>query len=236
MMRNQYNQDVYKNRYEGTAYAARVISKLVLSQLPPIRSCADVGCGVGAWLSAFVEFGVKDIQGFDGEWVDESLLAIPPECFKAVDLENPLVWPRRFDLVVSLEVAEHISEANAGQFVDSLCNLSDFVLFSAAIPLQGGVGHVNEQPPQYWAKLFRERGYVQFDTIRHKVWDDEQIPSWYRQNIFLYLRSERTREIVVPQEPGFSGAHLVHPSNYEEKVLKLYQSRREISELKRSSL
>ncbi len=226
-----YDREFYEDRFDATVYAARTITGLALGQLPPIASAADVGCGVGAWLAALQEQGVQQVHGFDGHWVDQDLLKIPADCFEVADLEQPIKAARRFDLAISLEVAEHVSAKNAGQFVDSLTGLADLVLFSAAIPMQGGVGHINEQPPQYWADLFAERGYVQFDTVRHLIWSDTKIATWYRQNTVLYVSQSRAGEITPPEEPGFQGAHLAHPESFEEKVQKFRTAQAELRRL-----
>ena len=70
----------------------------------------------------------------------------------------PLRIGRRFDLVNCLEVAEHLDASRADSFVDDLCALGDVVVFSAAIPGQGGTHHVNEQFQSYWQERFRRNG------------------------------------------------------------------------------
>jgi hypothetical protein len=98
------------------------------------------------------------VQGFDGAWVQEADLEIPANDFTPCDLATvvpgALGSSGRYDLMLSLEVAEHLP-ANAGpSFVATLCALGDVVLFSAAIPHQGGVNHINETWPGYWNALF----------------------------------------------------------------------------------
>ena len=107
-------------------------------QLLPVRSVVDVGCGDGSWLVVFRKLGVKEILGIDGEYVDPGLLQIPQDCFQAFDLAKPFSLGRVFDLAVSLEVAEHLPAECAPGFVECLTRLAPSVLFSAAIPFQGG--------------------------------------------------------------------------------------------------
>jgi SAM-dependent methyltransferase len=165
--------------------SARVIAPLVLEWVPA-ASVVDVGCGRGAWLCVFRELGVSRVLGVDGDYVDRGRLAIAPSEFVAHDLTTPLELDERFDLVVSLEVAEHLPAASASQFVDTLTSLGDVVLFSAAIPSQGGTNHVNERWPEYWASLFAERGFAVIDGIRPLVWDDPDVEVWYAQNTLLF--------------------------------------------------
>lgn len=115
----------------------------LLVSLTGARSVVDVGCGTGAWLSVFSQTGVGKILGIDGDYVDRRALLIPADRFIGRDIRRPLDIRERFDLVVSVEVAEHLQEACAAAYVDNLTSLGDMVAFSAAIPNQGGIGQTN---------------------------------------------------------------------------------------------
>ena len=71
------------------------------------------------------------------------------------------------------------------------------------MPYQGGTGHVNEQWPNYWIEQFAQRGYIAVDYIRKRIWDDEAIPWWYRQNILLFVNKERIGELRI-SDPEFT--------------------------------
>jgi SAM-dependent methyltransferase len=212
-----YTPDFYRSHRDGSRRSAEAIVPIVLDLVQP-RSVIDVGCGLGAWLAVFREHGVEDVWGVDGSYVDRRLLQIPPERFLPADLRHPVRLPRRFDLVVSVEVAEHLPADCAATFVESLTALGSVVLFSAAIPYQGGVDHVNEQWPEYWAARFAEHGYVAIDYIRPRVWRDEGVEWWYAQNALLYAEREH-----VEGEPRLRAAReatqlqplsVVHPRKY----------------------
>ena len=194
---NLYNNEFYENRHRNTVYSAEIILSIVGEVLPRIASAVDVGCGVGTWLNVLKERGATDIQGIDGDWVNRDFLRIPSEDFLEHDLNRSIKLNKKFDLAISLEVAEHIEPDNARNFVSSLASLSDFMLFSAAIPNQGGVGHLNEQWPDYWISLFRDEGFVGMDIVRKRIWDDESIPFWYRQNILLFVKETRIPDVKV---------------------------------------
>jgi len=192
-----YPKEFYLERHENTIHSASTITTILLEYLPRVRSVIDVGCGVGTWLSVLKERGVDKIMGLDGEWVDKDLLQIPRECFSEVDL-NQLCNDKKqkYDLAISLEVAEHLPPEKAYEFICFLTNLSDRVLFSAAIPFQGGTNHINEQWQHYWAELFYKKNYIVNDFIRAKIWDDKNIPCWYRQNILVYSKGRAIKPPV----------------------------------------
>jgi len=213
-----YTEKFYlKLRDEKLAYSADKVLSVVLQNLPPVNSVIDVGCGVGTWLLSFLKSRNRqiDILGIDGPWVDSNLLAIPKDNFLAVDLslEMPRI-DKRYDLAISLEVAEHLPPEKAEEFVSFLTRLSDFVLFSAAIPFQGGTNHFNEQWQGYWASLFKQKNYVPVDFIRPVLWNDEKIPFHYRQNTILYSKQVRVKEIKLPSLLDGQMLSLSHPEYY----------------------
>src|SRR5262249_29915915 len=132
-----YDEGYYADQRTGSQRSARLIVPLLLELVQP-RSVVDVGCGTGSWLSVFRDHGVEDVLGIDWEYVGANSLEISPDHFYAFDLTQPLRLERRFDLVVSLEVAEHLPPESADAFVESLVSLGPTVLFSAAVPGQGG--------------------------------------------------------------------------------------------------
>jgi SAM-dependent methyltransferase len=184
-----YTSRFFDEIVDDSLSSARIVVPRVLSIIKP-ESVVDVGCATGAWLSVFRQSGVEDILGLDGSYVDTSKLRIPAEQFESVDLSMPFTVPREFDLAVSLEVAEHLPKRSAKEFVESICNLAPTILFSAAVPGQGGVHHVNEQWPEYWRLLFAERGYGMFDPLRASIWQDDRVASFYRQNMYLFIRDD----------------------------------------------
>ena len=112
---------------------------------------------------------------------------------------------QRFDLALCLEVAEHLPASSAPVLIESLVSAAPVVLFSAAVPEQGGVHHINEQWPSYWEKLFAERGLRKFDVIRPLIWNNCSIQPWYRQNLYLFTsRSNERLDSMKSFEPEFT--------------------------------
>ena len=216
----RYDERFYA-RLEGSGdVAAKRIVPLILD-LFDAKSVVDVGCGIGRWLLEFAHHGLE-IHGVDQDRVPPELLLIPADRFTVHDLQRPLDLGRRFDLAVSLEVAEHLPERCADDFVASLAGLAPAIAFSAAIPFQSGTGHVNMQWPTYWSEKFARHGYRTIDGVRRKVWNDAQIPDWYRQNLLLYAHEDciraGTRLHEELQRTCLAQLDIVLPEVYSKKA------------------
>jgi SAM-dependent methyltransferase len=212
-----YNRAFYKRYQSGSNRSAQEVVPLILELVKP-HSVIDVGCGIGTWLSVFAELGIQDICGVDGKWVDKSLLLIPQNYFLTRDLTQPLRVDRTFDLAMSLEVAEHLPIQYAEGFVESLTRLAPIVVFSAAIPRQGGDHHVNEQFPEYWAGLFKKKKYVVIDPLRKKIWQNPNVESFYSQNILFFVKETVLENYpslkVALQTTDVNQLAIVHPDQY----------------------
>lgn len=210
-----YGSDFYSGQVGGALASARIVLRLLFDLHRP-RSILDVGCGQGAWLAAAGELGCERLVGVDGPWVDPAALLNRNISFSTADLEKPLPPAERYDLCISVEVAEHLSPQRAGEFVGSLCAASDVVLFSAAIRLQGGTFHRNEQPQSFWAARFRDAGYECHDAIRPALWTNQNVESWYRQNMLLYVQHSHPLNQRLKSAPRDSAPlDVVHPEIYE---------------------
>ncbi|WP_165929408.1 class I SAM-dependent methyltransferase [Flavobacterium rhamnosiphilum] len=189
--------------------AANEVVPFIVNLLDP-KSVVDVGCGIGTWLKVFRDNGINDILGVDGDYVDKKLLKISVENFIDFDLEKLYKSEKKYDLAISLEVAEHLSFESSDIFVKTLCDLSDTIIFSAAIPDQGGQNHINEQEPKYWIEKFENEGFRLFDILRPVFWDNQNVDSWYRQNMLLFTKNVDLKAKLNSLE-SFTGKHLVHP-------------------------
>jgi SAM-dependent methyltransferase len=216
-----YDASFYQAQSGGSERSAQVVLPLLQSWISP-QSVIDVGCGVGTWLRVWQQLGVAAVQGIDGPYVDRSQLRIDEALFTPHNLEQPLPTslPRHtpVDLVMSLEVAEHLPASRADSFVADLVRLSPVVLFSAAIPHQGGKGHINEQWPDYWASRFAQHGYVAIDALRARLWNHSEVAWWYAQNLVLYVDQNHLNQLpnlaalLNPEQP--LPLRLIHPKKF----------------------
>lgn len=212
-----YNKDFY-NSYRAASHLSALIYLDEVFKIVKPNSMLDIGCGVGTWLRAAKELGVKEICGIDGDYVKRDHLEIDPAQFKAYDVTKPIDLNRKFDIAISMEVGEHLPTTQSDTLVDSLTLHADIIVFSAAIPFQGGTDHINEQWPDFWATKFEARGYTVFDFARPRLWNEERIDYYYIQNGFLYVRNELAPEIQALAGHGISSRHwsmrAVHPSKW----------------------
>ena len=233
MGRTAYDEAFYKFQGEQSRLSAQRLLPLAFS-LIECKSLLDVGCGVGPWVATAKELGVPEAIGVDGSYVEERLLVIPKDMFVSADLTQALDMQRRFDLVISLEVAEHIPPSSAETFVDNLTKHSDAIVFSEAIPGQGGNHHVNEQWPEYWESKFKARGYLQFDVFRKQIWNDSEIPWWYRQNVYLYVKAaslSQFRNLAEIDLKSCAPVASVHPELFTERINEPMPLRRILRDL-----
>jgi SAM-dependent methyltransferase len=233
MIAYNYSDQFYAALKKSAKVSAKKVVPLVLELVEP-SSIIDVGCGMGSWLSVFVDHGITDIKGIDGDHIDTGNLDISIECFEAVDLSKPFSMSRRFDLAICLEVAEHLPEKSAESFVQSLIELSDTILFSAAIPNQGGDNHVNEQWPEYWAAIFAEKNYKPIDCLRRELWNQKDVSWWFAQNMMFFVHQDvlKKNKTLAFQENAtiHNQLSLVHPRKYIEMSWEI-KSWKALSEL-----
>jgi SAM-dependent methyltransferase len=179
-----YDDAFFNSTTPGSLAAAKVIVPLLVEFVDP-RGVVDVGCGRGAWLKVFAENGVDRLCGIDGSRGDFTFFSERIRFVEAY-LETDFIIPGVYDLAVCVEVAEHLPATRSRYLVERLTAAAPLIAFSAAIPSQGGLGHINEQWPSYWCNLFDELGFKPVDPIRPLIRNDTSVPWWYRQNLMLF--------------------------------------------------
>ena len=209
MSETLYDSGFFQQHVTGSLTSARAVLPVLFRYYRP-ESVVDVGCGLGPWLKASMDLGVTDIAGLDGDYVDRNMLMIPEANFRPTDLRRRITMDRRFDLAISMEVAEHLPYHRSETFVRDLVALSDVVLFSAALPYQGGVDHINEQWLEFWAVLFQRYGYLPCDVFRRQFWGDHAVEFWYSQNLMVFCTKEHAAK-TFPSEFLASGRPLSYP-------------------------
>lgn len=195
---------------DGCRRSAFTIAPIVTDLLHP-ASVVDVGCGEGWWLAAFAAGG-SQVLGVDGHPGTD--LAVARSCYRQADLSRDSdLELGRHELAVCLEVAEHLPPQRSDWLIDTLTAAADAVLFSAAIPGQGGSGHINEQWPSYWADKFGARGFLVTGALRWQIWDHapDQIENWYAQNLLLCLKDPPAKALHLFRGHQARPLAVVHP-------------------------
>lgn len=220
-----YTQKFYESQVNESLESAKEVVPLIIELFSP-KSVIDVGCGIGTWSSVFLDQGVQRVQGIDGDYVDSKQLLIPVDNFKPVNLKEAVNLEEKFDLAVSLEVIEHLEDNKGKQLVKSLTELAPIVVFSAAIPGQGGTNHINEQWQSYWANEFDICRYDAYDMVRPLIWGNKKVYVCYKQNIIVYV----SREYIAKNPDKDFGQVIkntftldtIHPSSWDS--LRVYNT------------
>lgn len=222
-----YHADFYRELSGYSRSSAKVLVPKLVAKYSP-KSIVDFGCGSGEFLVEFEKNNVSEILGLDGSWLPAHSRG---RWFQEAELENYVELPIKYDMALCLEVAEHLPIGVAKILINSLTSASDLIVFSAAIPGQGGTNHVNEQYPEYWADLFFQYGFELDWDPRIEIWREKNVAPWYRQNLLVYKRGNSPR--VTPKYP----AQLWHPEifpellNVAQKVSRFFH--RVLNKLKR---
>lgn len=207
----KYDKAFYDMIRPGVESSAKALVPALVTMLDP-QTVIDVGCGEGWWAYEFAQ-NQCEVLGVDNGMIPTSPLG---DRFQAVDLTKPFPDLGTWDLAVSLEVAEHLPASRAEGFIKDLCGLAPDIVFTAAIPGQGGVGHINEQPPGYWVKLFRDNGFSVSGMLRWIIWDDDRIENWYRQNL-LFATNRPDTYWDLFNHPSAEPIHVVHPILFDAR-------------------
>lgn len=189
-----YDSEYYDRDVEGAAIRSRAtIAHSILEEFNA-KNVIDVGCGTGALLE---ELRNRGCEVFGLEYSDAGLEYCRKRRLDVMKFDltgNVFDDKRTFDVAVSMEVAEHLPETASGKFVGLLTRLSPIVVFTAAPPGQGGVDHINEQPPSYWIDKFRQRGFDHVEEISQRwreAWKNAgDVESFYHRNLMIFRQSK----------------------------------------------
>ena len=186
-------------------------------------SVLDIGCGLGTYLKRFREWGVTELVGVEAQ--DMGAEFSVPGALMVHDLERPLDLRRHFDLVICVEVFEHVSETYEDVVLDSIAShAKDLILFSGAQPVQPGIGHVNLRSTSYWVKKWRDRGWVvlPFESLAFRLLANF---SWFQRNALILRRAEGA--VPVDGGGGFDVADVLRPdegdSHWPTQVPGVYE-------------
>lgn len=217
-----YNEMGLRSNEPSNLSSAEIIVPLLIKYINP-KSVLDIGCATGIWLSQFKKYGIK-VKGIDGEWVHNYKKFISEDEVQYYDFESEkkIVINEKYDLVLCLEMAEHVSAGKADYLVDVLTSASDFIYFSAATPNSGGQHHINERWQSFWRAKFKKRGYVLIDAIRPEIYTNKKCCYFYAQESFIYMNEEKLDKYPILEKMICDKIliDIVHPELFLNQIIK----------------
>ena len=186
------HQEIYDKRYndflDAVAGESAPVMAATIERIFKPDSIIDVGCGAGTLLAQLKQNGseVKGLEYSDAGIARCREKGVPVEKF---DLETKEIIQGSSDVTVSFEVAEHLPESMAENYVRVISQFSPVVIMSAATVGQGGLDHVNEQPHEYWIEKMQRRGFDYDAHTSHLVraeWAGMGVASWYANNTMIF--------------------------------------------------
>jgi len=185
--RKIYDDDFFKDANELKLLSARKVAEIINSYFE-FNSVFDIGCGIGIYIKILNEMG-KDVIGCD-------LSSFAQQYSKdftifSADVTQPIYLKKKYDIVICFEVAEHIMTKYSRQLVINCTYNSDTVLFTAAPVGQGGVGHINEQPYNFWINLFEKMNFIYKGELSEKIRDQmkkENVVYWIANNFMCFSK------------------------------------------------
>jgi hypothetical protein len=148
-----------------------------------ISNAIDVGCGDGAYTKKFIDAGVN-CMGYDGS-------PLTPQnssgLCKVVDFSTP-VNLGKYDLVLSLEVGEHIPVKYEQNFINNLTNLSrKYIVLSWAVDGQPGIGHFNCRNNDYVITEITKRGFSLVTEDTALLREASTFP-WFANTLMVFIK------------------------------------------------
>lgn len=217
-----YNEMGLRSNEPSNLSSAEIIVPLLIKYINP-KSVLDIGCATGIWLSQFKKVGIK-VKGIDGEWVHNYKKFISEDEVQYYDFESEkkIIIHEKYDLVLCLEMAEHVSAGKADYLVDVLTSTSDVIYFSAATPNSGGQHHINERWQSFWRAKFKKRGYVLIDAIRPEIYTNKKVCYFYAQESFIYINEKKLDKYPILEKMICDKIliDIVHPELFLNQIIK----------------
>lgn len=182
-----YGEQYYEHMdRESAINDSEQFANAVLSEYSP-ASIIELGCGTGRLLYPYQEEELE-VRGVELSSIAQKVSRLSSNHFEEYDLTDPYYPEREYDIVLCIEVLEHLPESAADTIVDSICRSAPVAIITAATPGQGGTHHVNEKPHNYWINKFENR------NMRHMPEKAEIIKSrldlnelvWIKENLLVF--------------------------------------------------
>jgi len=186
-----YNDTFYDNQNQNEVLGSTpdLVANYLIGSFQP-ASVIDFGCGTGIYLQALARHDIE-VMGIDASPAAVKNFRLRPDQIIIKDLTQPLLLGKKYDCALCFEVAEHIPHEYSENLIANLCRVSDLIIFSAAAKGQGGIGHINEQAPEFWRPLFEQHGFacLEAETMRLKNYlKANHAVFWLANNILIFKK------------------------------------------------
>lgn len=185
-----YNSNYFSSSIFEYDYAA--IAETIIKEYQP-KTIIEFGCGTGALAREFASRGIT-VVAIDGYSMPD-FSNYSDVKFTKIDLNNVNETQKflssfnsKFDLAISIEVAEHLNPDVSQSFIQWMTSVADVVVFSAAVPHQDGDGHINCRTRQDWYKFLKKSDFVIADTLRIHFTSNLRLGLWHKLNVIDYVR------------------------------------------------
>jgi SAM-dependent methyltransferase len=173
--------DYGKLQAEETPMANR-LAIWIKSELDP-SNVLDIGCGPGHFVESLLS------KGLVAKGIDQDDRVIGKSYLEQKSLFDNTDTA---DVVLCLEVAEHIDDSRADDIVKTVSDATKkYLIWTAAQPGQGGEGHINCQPKNYWLDKFVNAGLTHAPDLQeqlyHYIKGDLHL-GWFTQNLLVFKR------------------------------------------------
>ena len=169
---------------EGHAYDCRLSQAILkLIKKHDFEYLLDLGCGMADYSKHFSRFGIQ-CDAYDGNPNTKELTG---GIGQVLDLSKQIDLGCSYDVVLSLEVGEHIPATNEQKFIDNICNhATSMIILSWAVPGQAGDGHVNCQSNEYIIAEMNKRGFYLENVFTAKLRKSSSL-WWFKNSLMVFI-------------------------------------------------
>lgn len=188
-LKTLYDAEFYNFSKEEVSKFVSSFVDIIIKEFNP-KSVADIGCGIGLYVNEFDKRGVEAV-GYDGSPYAIKNSVTRKGLLKIGDIRKNLNFDKKYDIVLSIEVAEHIPTKCSDIFVNTLTKCSDVIILTAAQKGQGGTDHINEQPRYFWIKKFEKKNFNFNKSLSEKLsfkMKEKGVPWWIHGNLMIFQK------------------------------------------------
>ena len=169
-----------RHRYDSS------LAEGIIAIFKEVKSIADLGCGRGDYCKYLKECGIPLVHGYEGTQNIHKIAVY--DDIMILDLTKRRWVEIFYELVLVLEVGEHIPKKYEKVFIDNVCEFTKkFLILSWGIPGQGGAGHFNEQPNDYVISEFEKRG-LRLEKKKTKFLREAASLRWFKNTVMVFRR------------------------------------------------